>query len=96
MQGPYVAAQENFYCPIWLKHDTTHLHVAVTRCMSFVKIRVEEAVLFLLDEGYYIDTRANIKFYNIPKVRKVLAKYTCICYVTKAVTSSLVAFTGGT
>jgi hypothetical protein len=59
--------------------------------MSFVKIRVEEAILFLLDKGNYIDTRANIKLYDIPNVKYVLAKY--VCYFTKAVTSSLVSFT---
>ena len=36
--------------------------------MSFVKISVVEAVLYLLDEGNYICTCANIKLYDIPKV----------------------------
>jgi hypothetical protein len=61
--------------------------------MSFVKIRVVEAVLFLLDKGNYIDTRANMKLYDIPKVKYVLAKY--ICYVTKVVINSLVSFAEG-
>jgi len=61
--------------------------------MSFVKIRVREAVLFLLDKGNYIDTHANMKLYDIPNVKYVLAKY--ICYVLKAVISSLVPFTEG-
>jgi hypothetical protein len=62
--------------------------------MSFVKICVGEAVLFLLVEENYIDTRANIKLYYIPNVKNVLAK--SICYVRKAVISSLFPFTEGT
>jgi len=59
--------------------------------MSFVKIRVGDAVLFSLGKGNYIDTHANIKLYDIPNVKYLLAKY--ICYVLKAVISSLVPFT---
>jgi hypothetical protein len=51
-------------------------------------------VLFLLVEGNYIDTRANIKLYGIPNVKNVLAKP--ICYVTRAVISSLAPFSEGT
>ena len=49
-------------------------------------------MLFLLVEGNYIDTRTNIKLYYIPNVKNVLAM--SICYVTKAVISSL-PFTEG-
>jgi len=48
--------------------------------MSFVKICVGETVLFLLVEGNYIDTLANIKLYDTPNVKNVLAK--SLCYVT--------------
>jgi len=51
-------------------------------------------VFFLLVDGNYVDTRANIILYDIPKVKNVLAK--SICYVTKAVISSLFPFTLGT
>ena len=50
-------------------------------------------MLFLLVEGNYIDTRTNIKLYYIPNVKNVLAM--SICYVTKAVISSLIPFTEG-
>jgi hypothetical protein len=62
--------------------------------MSFVNICVGEGVLFLLVEGNYIDTRANIKLYDFSNVKNVLGE--SICYVTKAVISSLVPLTEGT
>jgi hypothetical protein len=60
--------------------------------MRFVKICVGETVLFLLVEGNYIDTPANIKLYDTPNVKNVLAM--SLCYVTRAVISILVPFCG--